>query len=983
VNPRRPVLTALCSAVFLLASALALAAGRYDSKFRFHVIRTAHFTIYYHQGEAGLATRLAGIAESVREDLATRTGLVPPAHAHVVLVDQSDIANGWSTPVPYNLIEIAAVAPPPTDFLGHHDGWLRMVFTHEYAHLLHLDRVGGVMKGLRWVLGRNVATFPNLFVPQWQVEGMATWAESAVTGFGRMHASDVAGVVAATTARGDATVDRAGGGLVAWPSGYAPYFMGGTFDEALAAEYAPKALGDLTRETARRLPFFGGGAYEKVFGAGAGDLWRVVFPGPSAPAASPATNIVRLTRDGFAVSGPRVVRRPAPAGVNGDIVVYSALGPHRFPDIRMVGLGGGRPTHLVSRFEGQTVSSDGRWLFFDQLEYDGPSAIVADLYALDLDSGRVRRLSRGERLTDPDVDAAGTRLVATRARDGVKQLTVWRLRRSSDGAPSLADVPDHVIGSAGCQYGSPRWSPDASLIAAERQCPGSLPVIVEVAATGDGERVLASGARNLSPTWSRDGRRVLFVSDRQDARFKLFAIDRSGTSAAGEALTMQFDAPGGVMWPDLSGDGSTIVFASLTAEGYDVFAARIHPQAGGQAEPPRVVSQPAAPAPSASRSRANGDSPDAAQPAPARYSPWSTLLPRAWSPLLNVNGDDVDIGATAGASDVLGYHEYSVAAAWRVSGQDADIVFDGPPLSWSLSYAYNRWRPSFLLSAWRGLETVGMSDDGETITRTAQERSQGLFVGTLVPWRRVRLAQNWMAGVEIDERRLPAEAGIADRSRNAWRAGWALNSSREYGYSISAEDGVRAALNVERVTPGLGADAHAVTFTADARAYVPGFGAHHVVAVRLAAAGSEGDAGMTRSFSLGGSAVPADTFVIAKRAVGLLRGLPVDDRTGAAVLVGNLDYRFPLARVERGIRTWPFFLRDLHGAVFLDVGSAGPALDTLPKAARSMGGEIASRLTLGYSWNLSVAAGAAWVHDPRLSSRPDRFAVFIRTGYAF
>jgi outer membrane protein assembly factor BamA len=348
-----------------------------------------------------------------------------------------------------------------------------------------------------------------------------------------------------------------------------------------------------------------------------------------------------------------------------------------------------------------------------------------------------------------------------------------------------------------------------------------------------------------------------------------------------------------------------------------------------------------------------------------------------------VNGDDVSLGATAGASDVLGYHEYSAAAAWHISGWEADIAFDAPPVDWSLSYAYNRWRPSFLLSAWHSIETVGISDDGVTITRTAQERSQGVFAGVLVPWRRVRLAQSWLAGVDVDQRRLPAEAGIPARSRNAVRAGWALNSSREYGYSISPEDGVGMALNLERVTPSLGADAEAWTVTGDARAYVPGLNANHVVAVRLGAAASTGDAAMTRSFSLGGSAQPAGPFVVATGAIGLIRGLPPDDRVGAAVLVANVDYRFPIARVERGIRTWPFFLRDVHGAIFADVGSAGPVIDALPAPAFSTGAEVASRITLGYSWNLSVAVGAAWVHDPARLDRPDRFAAFVRTGYAF
>ena len=140
---------------------------------------------------------------------------------------------------------------------------------------------------------------------------------------------------------------------------------------------------------------------------------------------------------------------------------------------------------------------------------------------------------------------------------------------------------------------------------------------------------------------------------------------------------------------------------------------------------------------------------------------------------------------------------------------------------------------------------------------------------------------------------------------------------------------------------------------------------------------------MKRVFDLGGSGIPLAPFALGQRAVGLLRGLPADDRQGPAALVANADYRFPLARIERGIRTWPIFLRDIHGAVFADVGSAGDAIDALPSAAWSVGGEVGTRITLGYTWNLSLAAGAAWVRDPSRADQPDRVAAFVRTGYAF
>ncbi|PYR59559.1 MAG: hypothetical protein DMF85_07450 [Acidobacteria bacterium] len=126
------------------------AATRYDWRFRFRTLTTRHFEIHFHQGEAALARRVAAIAEEVRDQLDPALGR-PAARVHVILVDQNDLPNGWATP-----------------------DWLRLVLTHEYTHIVHLDRSRGWIGGLRRVFGRVPVLFPNQFLPVWQIEGIAT-----------------------------------------------------------------------------------------------------------------------------------------------------------------------------------------------------------------------------------------------------------------------------------------------------------------------------------------------------------------------------------------------------------------------------------------------------------------------------------------------------------------------------------------------------------------------------------------------------------------------------------------------------------------------------------------------------------------------------------------------------------------------------------------------------------------------------------------
>jgi hypothetical protein len=486
-----------------------------------------------------------------------------------------------------------------------------------------------------------------------------------------------------------------------------------------------------------------------------------------------------------------------------------------------------------------------------------------------------------------------------------------------------------------------------------------------------------------------DGRSIVFASDRQDRRFKLYRVEAPspGSPAAPPPVPLLLlDVPGGVLWPDVSADGRMVAFTSMTADGYDVFLAALPDvlpvPAGAPASGIGALPQCAPAADPAGVSPSDGSDPGG-KPADPRYSPWRTLVPRAWTPVVAIDQSRVDIGASVGASDVLGYHAYALGASWAAVAPAADFDFGRPPVNWYAGYIYDRWRTSAFVSVSDVVDVISVRNAATGLVLSSEEQTRELFAGVLVPWRRVRVSQSWLVGADLNERRFPDPVSTLDRRRNAVRAGWSLNSSRLFGYSISPEAGVRSVVTLERVSPAMGADGEASSATVDGRAYVSGFRGHHVLAIRGAAGLSTGDVGVRRGFSLGESGLPLAGFGFGRRTLGLLRGFGTDTMTGPAIAVANLDYRFPLLRVERGIRTWPLFLRRLHGAVFTDIGAAGPALHSLPAPAVSVGAEIASDLALGYSWGLTLVAGAAWTHDPGRPDQPNRAAVFVRTGYAF
>ena len=489
---------------------------------------------------------------------------MPAGRTHVVLVDQADDPNGWTTPVPYNLIEITAAPPTGASPIGNTSDWLRLVFTHEYAHVLHLEQSRGWARVARGIFGRAAFAFPNLTLPLWQIEGIATFEESR-GGEGRLAAGDFHAVVR-EAARADRfePLDRVGGGLAAWPSGYGWYAYGAFFHEYLARRFGEAKLAELSRRTAGRLPYFGAGAFKAVYGSSLGSLWRD-FAAEEAGLIGQLPSARRLTRHGYLVDGPRFDRDGT--------VVYTRRDAHEFPSLARVALMGTAPRRLATRYGGTQVAPGRDVIYFDQLEVHANVALASDVYRFDRSTGAVRRLTRGARLADVDLSPDGRRVAAVRAGRGARALVV--LDRAGLDAGRIVEVGDvDAAGTdAGAVFASPRWSPDGRRLAAERRLRDGPSEIVLIDVEARAMRVAATSpsGRNVTPAWTPDGRALIFASDRAGGPFDLYRVTLGPDGAVEGAAERLTALPGGARAPDVSPDGRSIVFVGYTTDGYDLF----------------------------------------------------------------------------------------------------------------------------------------------------------------------------------------------------------------------------------------------------------------------------------------------------------------------------------------------------------------------------------------------------------------------------
>jgi len=176
--------------VVALAAPAAAHAASYPPEFHFRTITTDRVSVHFHQGFEGMARSAAVIASEILARYEARYGS-KLGRVQLVIVDSDDLPNGFATPLPYPLVTIRAVAPDGSDGFGNHEGWLRLVLSHELAHTVHLEEARGIWRAGRTLLGRAPFLFPNSFAMSWMIEGLATYEETEGTAYGRGRGTEV------------------------------------------------------------------------------------------------------------------------------------------------------------------------------------------------------------------------------------------------------------------------------------------------------------------------------------------------------------------------------------------------------------------------------------------------------------------------------------------------------------------------------------------------------------------------------------------------------------------------------------------------------------------------------------------------------------------------------------------------------------------------------------------------------------------------
>ena len=962
----RPQRTAALAALLVMVTLLLAPPARAgDADLRWRTLSSDHFRLHYPRSMEALARQTLLVAEEAYAVVRGVMGYDPSERVELALFDDQDSANGLTWTFPYNLIHLYAYPPLVDEQLSCSDEWMRMLITHELVHVFHLDRTTGLLGVANRVLGKVVQ--PNQAWPSWFTEGLAVTLETRLTDGGRLRSPRFHEVLRMAALEGTfLALGELNGSPLKLPRGNSWYLYGGFFTSWLAERHG---LGWLKptfdRQGRRWVPLSFSVLAVRAFGATLPELyeeWR--------RAAQGAFEAWRDRRDRQGITEGRRLgfggeRNPRPRFTPDGSFLWIDSDGHEMSRLRRTGPDG--QTAPVTKCHGgcgwPAEDGAGRVWYLSSDLWKG-YYYYKDLWAVD-GEGRKTRETERIRCRDLSIHPPTGQAACVASTPGGTRLL--RIDLETMDEEILLDAPP----GSGVVLGQPTWTPDGgSLIHVQRR--GGENDLWELdLATGEAAPLTRDGAWSKDPAVHPGGRWVVY-SAAPDGVYDLYALDR-WDPARRVRLTR---VVGGAHAPTISPGGDRLVFASYHADGYylqELPLALPSSPVGGVSRPDSSpvggASRPdSSPVGGASRPDSARDGPptasEAPKPRPTPYLPFLHLRPRSWVPAVTYEGTQVTSwGMELEASDPALLHY-----AW-LSFYHYPVTDD---LSASLQWTVDTGWPLVSLGAsvFQNHLWAFQGDDWHDY-----EELEGLFsLGVAMPFRRQHRSFRWSTtwSMDVFDGELTKDVPHDPGARAPWRptsgrlaslnTGFSYNDTERYGWSVGPEEGLSLAVNMRFSAPWIGSEWTEHRLRVSATWYQPLWWRQHTLIFQYRAGIAGGEPPFKPRFSLGGYPTQdylRDLLENTGIAGSFLRGFVAGAFSGNEFQYAAVDYRFPIWRIHRGYQTWPIYLDDLVGTVFVNAGYAADDFHPVTHGGLGVGAELALTATLASYQPLTLTFGYA------------------------
>jgi hypothetical protein len=896
-----------------------LLTNRLDPRPRYFTLRTSHFDVHYPAHLSEVAQVLAAKAEGAYGKVVSFLG-IQADRTNLVVTDQSDEPQIYTFVFPQRQIFVNVALPEYGIGLNQYADWHDWLLTHEFTHIVDQDLRGGLYQWLSPILGSWVR--PRMTSPPWLREGLAVYLESTLTPYGRGPSSEYRMMMRAACAEGVLeNSEFAKKDTIAtfenkkWPWGVRPYLFGYYLIRTIAAKNRP-ALGTMLQTQAASVPFVMGAGYSSAGFQSFDEIWDETIRSIHADCDAdlgkirtrPVTPVEYLTNVGHIFTGTSLSPDGKTLLVTRDHPDY----PNALLSFALDGESWKGPETVVARGSGYqtSFSRSGRFIAFDEATFAKRFYRISDISLYDLKTSQTVSVSPYLHARDPDIHPDGKNLVYVINEKGRNRLVM---------SDSGWNDPHEVISLPGYRrLSGPRFSPDGGRIALSVHNPrtGGEDLWLVLVKTGERSVLLSDGSRNLFPSWSTDGRRLTFSSDRTGVA-NVYSVDISS-----RRLTQLSNVEGGFFFPVVDSQGKWVYGIAYRAHGYDVARFRLTGAAG---------TQPQAPAARDSGPELPDAPPAHVSGSVSEYRGSRYLLPQYIAPEVYLRPGASQLGFTTASVDPLFFQHYRLTLRYdwltrlpvgnfyyfngtQAVAFDWDVTHDATPVP-------GFPQPLKDLNSTLGVH-IPLSREGNH-----------LYLQPFV------FAQS----VALDDRTNFAGAGVTLTRDTAFKdigyafpeAGSLISLGARQYFQLSQTGGRSTSVEGSITTHhALGWPRHALHFTVEGASFL-------------------GPVGTNQFFTIGG--VPS--FPYSLRSKYVLQGAGPNALIAERLALGTALYTFSLIDIQRGLGATPIYLGRLSAAIRLQalaIPRSRLLADGFPGSA---GAELHQSLAIGQLFDFDAQFG--------------------------
>lgn len=924
------------AAFFTCAISSAQLIGRYDQTWK--TIKTEHFDIVISAEQHDLGLYYAHAAEKAYKNLA---GVFSHLTERIVLIvnDTTDVTNGFATRIPYPYIMAYTVPSNEHDSLSEAGDWARELVTHELTHILQFEPASGFYTFLRPLFGTIIA--PNMLTPAWWKEGMAVEMETQFTPRGRLRSTYQDASVRSFVLENKLslqTIEKANEVLPTWPYGARPYLFGSLFFSHLNFETKDrKSAALLANRQGERVPYFieapmnelTGRSYEMQYTAAlhmaaenSNDQLKLL----NAVEPSDLEDIEQENEISFQ---PRYSERHQLLAF-----IESLEGKNTLTVLDS----DNRKLKLKNLPSGQIQSIDfhptEKKILYSLIDSVDSKHFFSDLYVYDLEKEKSERLTTAQRVRSATYSDDGARAVFVTTFGGQTQLRIMDIAKK--------EIRFLLNPELGTRYESPLFWDENSVLVVKVDAAG-VRRLLKVDLIQQVESPVALDFPQIR-FLNKIGTSLYFVSSKNGANNIYVSDDLRTGMPVSHVLT-------GIWSYDISGDGNYAWTSLMTSAGFKVTKVKLTRFAE---DLPVIENAIEKRYPAYSEPEFTPQKYETTDYEASKY-----LMPSYWIPFISTSSSSngVFLQAQTTGHDPLNRHIYALSASY-----DSELKKG----NFSGAYTNSTQKIPFLLSTTSQSRALGnalniVQTDTHAVSLLPDMFTFNRYVGVQV-------------GVHLQETYLDT------RSRHAGPFAQLVYKNYEQNlFQISPQSGWGGLVRLEKnykvydevLNVAEDYEKLALSWTGFASPWVP---KHHALKAKVTGLATFADTVRSR-FGASSSSTFLEADGLAPQFV--MRGYGSAQFFGRSMWNTNLEYRFPISRLERGSGSDAYFLRRVSGAVIVDgIGVEGSGLAEnrsfqplkLNESIWNSGVEFKLETTVGYILPMNFILGYYIPHSPVFAS---------------